>query len=221
VRQLNFISIAEPLSHLATLSGLFALFMFLIHRNNLTKSIRALYLLTVYSCLADLSSFVLQRFRINNFFIFHITSIVEIFCFCYFFYFLLENDKIKRSVLISLVVLLFVELMDAFYIDGLENPNALFSLFEAISFKIFSLLFFYQLMKNIPQKNILNYSLFWINSGILIYFAGNLFLFIFSKILLKEHAIPFSHIWMINSFLYLVYNIFISIGVWKSSKSIL
>lgn len=53
-----------------------------------------------------------------------------------------------------------------------------------------------------------------LNSGILVYYSGSLFIFMFSNIFLGDNA-NYTGLWAINALLYLVFQIIILISLWK------
>ena len=58
--------------------------------------------------------------------------------------------------------------------------------------------------------------MFWINTAILIYFSGNLFLFIFNTYLvsvLKDDLVVY---WSFHNLLYLIKNVLFAIGLWQN-----
>jgi hypothetical protein len=73
-------------------------------------------------------------------------------------------------------------------------------------------------MKRLMYPNLLNTSFFWINIAILIYFAGNLFLFLFSNHLQKNNWEQYLAVYNIHSVTNIMYYILISIGFWKAAN---
>ena len=49
----------------------------------------------------------------------------------------------------------------------------------------YALLFFYHLMKDLPERQVHHLPMFWFNSGFLIYHAGTIFLFAFTSYLIN------------------------------------
>ncbi len=80
---------------------------------------------------------------------------------------------------------------------------------------IFSLLFFYQIIKEMPTTHIQRLPVFWINSGFLIYYAGTLILWIASDYLAKILGDGFGSYWIFHNVLGIVKNVFFAIGLWQ------
>lgn len=71
-----------------------------------------------------------------------------------------------------------------------------------------------QLSMKQPEKN----PIFWLNAGALMYFSGNLFLFIFSNYLLFEPHRVLRESWALHAAFLMVYYVLIAIGIWLSPK---
>jgi hypothetical protein len=76
----------------------------------------------------------------------------------------------------------------------------------------FSLFLF--IMRNTITDDLVNETFFWINCGILIYFSGNILLFLLGKFLTVQQTFE---LWgPIHNILNIVFNILVSIGFLKS-----
>lgn len=100
--------------------------------------------------------------------------------------------------------------------NGPKSSDHLSVSFESICFILYSLFLFYYVLRNLLFENLLGTSVFWINSAILFYFAGSLFLFVFSSYILGREPLNHLLLWAtIHTFFNLVYNLFLGIGFWK------
>jgi len=89
---------------------------------------------------------------------------------------------------------------------------------ESIMLMLYSLLGFYYQITRPMYSNILRTPLFWFNTAILIYFSGDLFLFIFTNYV-RSHLASFSYaLWDIHSFVNILFYILVSIGFWKTKS---
>ena len=79
-----------------------------------------------------------------------------------------------------------------------------------------SLLFFYQLLNNLDVKNILTYSHFWIVVGLLLYFSGAFFTFIFVEYVAFSQDKSINQYFQISAYLLFIQRIFLAIGLWFS-----
>lgn len=205
-------------SYIGPISSALAIGFFLFRIKTLDLPAKVLFCLTILSFLTDCITSVLAGYKMNNLMVMHVYTVLELFFYCFFYSLLFKSTSSKYYLLVLSLVLLAAELVDAFYISKLSRINSIASYCEALAFMVVSLLFFYSMIKNLPQKNILNYPLFWFNSGILIYFSGNLFLYLFISFVNPQDSRFLGDLWNINSFLYFAYNLFLIAGAWKSRK---
>ena len=199
-------------------AGAVALCIFLYRYKYLQACERLLLYFVILSFATDIITTSMAYFKMNNLLVMYVFSVLEILFYCRFYYLIISNKVVKRALIVMAVLLSLLIVADSLWIAQLNTINSVSSYAEAFVFMVIALLFFYQMIQNLPQKNILDYSLFWYNSGILIYFAGNLFLYLFLSLPHYHSKDMVNHLWIINSFLYFIYNIFIGVGAWKSSK---
>lgn len=87
---------------------------------------------------------------------------------------------------------------------------------ESLIIIILSLLFFKKTLGSLEYSNILNNPQFWMNSGLLIYFTGNLFLFAFGNLI---HNDSLYYLWHIHNFIQLIYSSLLAIAFWKVKEN--
>lgn len=81
-----------------------------------------------------------------------------------------------------------------------------------------SIVYFFVLLKDLPQKNLLEHPMFWINSGILFYFSCTFMLSLsldYLILILNDNLIGY---WAFRNFLRTLFCIVICIGLWKARK---
>jgi hypothetical protein len=177
---------------------------------------RTIIALLVVSLLVEtLSYFILTA---NNIILMHIYTFIE-FSLLSVFFKLFFGSKFSFKMLFLLICLfLLIAGFDAFFLNDFYTINNFSTSIEAISMIIFSVVAFYFTLKNLLFDNILATPFFWINTAILIYFSGNLFLFLFSNYLQKHQILNYKMLFINHSFLNIVFYILISIGFWKVEK---
>ncbi len=145
----------------------------------------------------------------NNLFLSHVYFISQFVILSFFFLEILESTFQKRVVQISIPLCLFI-LGIQYYSDyELFYKFNLFEIFiTSFLVIIFSMFHFY---------NILNESkkYYFINAGILLYLFGSTVLFISGNLIATFEISSSEIVWMLNSFLYIVYQIFILVEWWK------
>lgn len=138
-------------------------------------------------------------------------NLIALFYFSFFGYFY------SRRLVPSLMVFFTgFAVLNSLFIQKITEFNTYSRGLEALLVIIFSLLCFYKLLIELSSKNPTQQPIFWINTGFLLYFAGNLVLFILSNVILKENK-AFNYMsWGLHSCLIALLYILIGIGLWNS-----
>ncbi len=157
----------------------------------------------------------------NNLYILNTYQIIETIVITLFYLFLTQN-KVKK-----IMLLLFMVSFVAIGIYHLINKgNKTFSnlslTIESLAIISFVFLSFHSIFKKEIYTNLLAAPLFWFNSGFLLYFAGNIYLHLFSQYLIAHAQYAFFELWGLwHSLFSIIFYILISIGLWKTRKSLI
>ncbi|HLF35204.1 MAG TPA: hypothetical protein VI583_13260 [Cyclobacteriaceae bacterium] len=167
--------------------------------------LKILGLLVLTSGLSDLLSINFVRFNneINNIYI-----IVQFFILGSIFYLCFHHVRIKRLLLLSIFLYLIFSVINIFFIEGFTNRNTNLRTVSGITFIIISVYYFNYLLQNQPVDNIVRYPMFWINSAVLIYFSGNIFLYAANNIMSFEKIYLFYY--LIHNMLNVIKNLLFS-----------
>ncbi|GAB2573594.1 hypothetical protein [Spirosoma areae] len=121
-----------------------------------------------------------------------------------------------RSALLALTILSFLATL-LFY-----QSNATSAQSQSVV-KLFSILiclvYFNNLLAKLRVKNILLFSMFWVNAGLLIYSAGTFFIFLSAAYIYDMNSTSedtFDLYWNISQILFLVFCLFFTVGLWVS-----
>jgi len=206
---------------LAIVSGSFSicpLILSLIRFPYLKGYLVPVFFLVFVSVLMEGMNILLVRSLINNFFLLHFYTVFEfimINCFYVLFF-----RQFFNSLLLWLpaVIFLIIAFLD-YKANGLDHFDNFSTGVESILCSFFALAGFYFIMRKMVFANILNEPFFWINSGILLYFGGNLVLFVFNSYIIKNAPDTHFNLWIIHSILNILNYTLISIGFWKAKKA--
>jgi hypothetical protein len=166
------------------------------------------------SVLSDLIVFLLQKNRINNMFVFHIYTVVEFTFISIFYMKIVSSERLKNAIIVLILLFLGVAIFD--YINNKDKMDDLSTTTESIIVMLFSILGFSYMLRNPVQSRVVAIPLFWFNTAFLIYFAGNLFLFIFSSYFQSHFQRQFYELWGIHSIVSIIFYLLISTGFWKT-----
>lgn len=109
--------------------------------------------------------------------------------------------------------------LNSVFLQPLFSYNTYARSLEGVLVIALSLLGYYKLLAELPTKRLDQSPIFWINTGLLLYFAGNLFFFVLGNALLKEPNQSFSLMaWGLSTLLMVLMHLFISVGLWFSPQ---
>jgi exosortase/archaeosortase family protein len=166
------------------------------------------------SAFSDMIGSILRRNSINNMFVFHIYTVVE-FTFISLFYIKIVSDERLKRFIIGLIFL-FIGIAIFDYIKHRDQLDDLSTTTESIIVMLYAILGFSYMLKNPIQSKVFAIPLFWFNTAFLIYFAGNLFLFIFSSYIQSHFQRQFYELWGIHAIMSILFYLLMSTGFWKT-----
>lgn len=175
------------------------------------------YLLWV-ATLVEIAAYFLAQNQIPNLPLLHVYVIIEFALLGWMYQLYLYRFYPKYLIPVIIVVFTFLSILNSIFVQKIQTFNTYARALENLLLIVFALSFFYKLLKELKVKYLEKKPIFWINTGILIYFSGSLFIFIFSNFLVKRLALN-TQMWIIHAFLNIVHNIFYAIGLWLSREN--
>lgn len=176
---------------------------------------RALWILIIISALTELTNEVLHRCNVNSMYVTHVFTSLEFLLISIFFIKTISPSKLNY--LLGGIIVVFFGISGYELLSAAENTlDEISTTTEAILFIIYSLGTFFYMLQNPGQQSIFTVPLFWFNTAILLYFSGNLFLFLFTNYLVAHSGENFYELWGIHSVLNIIFYILISVGFWKT-----
>ena len=98
----------------------------------------------------------------------------EFTCYAYFFYLLIKLHWLKKMAVIFICTFPLFWFIAVFSLFGLKNWNSYVYIVGSLFIMLFVIGYYYQLITNEEVKRLTNNSEFWIATGLIIFFAGNL-----------------------------------------------
>ncbi|MFD0765568.1 hypothetical protein ACFQZI_11960 [Mucilaginibacter lutimaris] len=183
----------------------------LLNFNQLTKPLKIIFWYLVFSSAFNLLSIILIQTHHTTLWMLHVYAIVE-FMFHSLFYSMFFSKK-KRGIFLGLIIgFTALCIVNFLFIQNKIEFNTYTRPLGAIIIIVYSLLFILK-QQNDEQSwggNIYN----WINTGILLYFASCLFMFIFSNYLLASPDIS-RLVWAIHDTILIFEYLLIAVGFYK------
>jgi len=204
-----------PLSFISDLSSILPIIIGLLNYKYLSRNVKIIILFFGMYLVGDIYMIYLAALKQNNLFILNLYPIGGILFLTISYITIFKQDNTRKLIGILAAVSLLICLL---YFKPLEiSPVELFA--YRLYIMILSLLYFNKILSDMMIKNILIHSLFWINSGVIIYAAGTFFISIFSEIIFDPNLVDdrtFDVYWNINNVLFILLVFLSSIGIWLS-----
>ncbi len=164
--------------------------------------------------LMEITSFIFLKKKINNMVLYHAYTVLEFSLYSLFF---IKTITFRgTAVFIFVLLFLFFGIAIFEFLKGSDVLNDLSTTVESILLIVYSIIAFYWLLQHPAQARIVAVPLFWQNTAILLYFSGNLFLFIFSNYIERHSNKVYYELWGIHSVLNIIFYLLISTGFWKT-----
>ncbi|MDO7874264.1 hypothetical protein Q5H93_05930 [Hymenobacter sp. ASUV-10] len=192
--------------------------MLLLRWRYLTSCLRFAALFIGLAILGEIVSYITGHLlHVHNLYILHGYTIVE-FLLIALFYRSFFNGFYPRWLVPALIAgFLLIAALSTIFLQQLSDSNAYVRGLESLLVIGLALLCFYKILTELLTKRLEKDPVFWINTGFLLYFAGNLFLFLLSNALLKQPHQQLSFMaWGLHALLMALMHVFIGIGLWFS-----
>jgi len=175
------------------------------------------YYLLVSGCINAIAVYMAKH-HMNNLPLLHLYTVIE-FAFISFFYFaIFEKAAIKNIILRLIPVFTALCVLNAIFLQSIHVYNSYPHSVEALLIMGYGILYLFQSSsKNTSTTNWVNNPISWVNTGILQYFSGAIFLFAFSNLITANVQIN-AIIWCVHATLVLIMYILFSIGILKCKK---
>lgn len=151
--------------------------------------------------------------QVNNFFLlFEFISLLII-------YYNFPQQNKNRLVYISLGIVYFIFFIAELMFYSLKQFNSYSITLTSIVFIYFSVRYFYFLMRDLPTDQIQRLPMFWVNTGVLTYFAGGLFLFAMRNYVIAAFHDDQTIYWSFHNFLNIIKNSLFAFGMWQEIRN--
>jgi hypothetical protein len=180
------------------------------------KAILPFVTLTFFSSLYELIGTLTLGWNVSYWFI--IYNILSFFCVFYFYYHLLQKQFSKLFLLILALFFIFsIFLCINFRIEDFFVVCSYLDTFITFFILFFTIIWFRKLINDAHIDNLLDSSNFYFISGLILYFCGTLFLFLFANHLYKVDSEMFQSYWALNIILNLILRFLLLLGLWKAN----
>lgn len=208
LRDISIYSILLPL----------AVFIFARKRKKLPTGIWLLGALLLASGLSDILCLVLYRhFGINPNTIVSIYLCMQFTLLSSIYYTAVTIPSYKKIIYAIAILFLVFAAINLFFIQGVSTFNTNLFTISGIVFILYAIIYFYRLIRELPEPFIERMYMFWVNTSVFIYFGINLFLFFTVDRLILKADNQFLLSWGLHNGSNALKNIIFTIAVYVSS----
>lgn len=201
------------INHFSALSGLLPLGAAALRYRAHDGAQRLLTWFFVVAGVFDLASVVTDHLRVRNLPLFHAFAVVNLVFLGALYYRTIRGQWWRRALLGAGAGILIFTGYKAAQPGGLAQfPSAVMTA-QCALFILLALLYFYQWLHQPVMTAFEHTPLFWVNAGVLVYFSGNLFLFMLQEWLSRTPQLHLQNYWVIHSVANIVANLLYAIGL--------
>ncbi|HAS43337.1 MAG TPA: hypothetical protein DCS93_22850 [Microscillaceae bacterium] len=180
--------------------------------------LKSLSILIWIGALVEVAAQIMANNGKSNLPLLHVYVIIEFVLLGWMYQFNLY--KLYNRYVIPIIIILFsiFSIINSLFIQSIYTFNTHNRPLSNLLLIVFAISYYYKLLKELKIRYLERNPMFWINTGILIYYSGSLFLFIFSNYIIKTRE-SWLLVWHIHSILNIFINIFYTIGLWHSQEN--
>lgn len=142
---------------------------------------RSIFWLVLVSFIMDAIGRMLWLFKVPNLFIGHFSTVFEFWFMIRVFQQALRGFLPKESLTILAVVFTGFAIVNVLFLQGFDSNNSYTRAIQGICMIVLALLYFLKLARELKVERLEKEPLFWFNAGILMFFSGNLFIYLYSN----------------------------------------
>ena len=184
----------------------------------LNQESKAIFWLAVVTFLLDAPASYLFYHAKPNLFIGHIFTPLEFLFIVYIYRRPLKSLIPEKWNTGLMVVIALLAIGNTLFLQGIKENNTNIRTLESVLLILFSLLYFFQLARNLSVIHLEREPFFWFNTGVLLYFSGNAFIFLYSNYILKYSQDLGIKVYLIHNFFFVLFYLFCSIALWNVQK---
>jgi hypothetical protein len=209
--------ISEIIRFASIASVAFPMILYLTKIGYGSKALHLIGALVVLSALSDLTAYFLFSHGKSTVILFNLYYIAVFFVLTGFYLSIYNSSTGRRVVISGFFIYVIALILVTLFRQPFTTYQTLMWTLTGMTMIIYSISYFLYLFSDQTMMN--NYGLLWINSGVLLYFSLNLFLFIMSSYVLTQLDSEISLlIWSFHNVNNIMKNVLIGLGIFSFSK---
>lgn len=179
----------------------------------------AMRIMAVYVFLAGLTqvfSSYLSAHRQNNLWVLHLYTPLEFACIVWYYSVVLKNFLKKWVFAAGAIGFGLLSVLNTAFLQDAQTFNTYARSLEGVLVILICLLWCYRTLVEMKIKQLEQAPEFWVNTGLLLYYSGNVLLFAFSNYIMGINRALNLYIWAFHALFSLLLYFFITVGLWKA-----
>jgi len=205
-------SIAVVLRDISAISGLLPIIAALYNYRHLDSVLKLMAFFCLLSIIPDFVGLITTYLNIvfNDLFLIHLFDMMAVIFFTLIYQRAFYKRVLKKMTLIFGITSLAAMIFNVIFIESIWSYPSVSNTILSVLLIILSLIYFYELLSRQEFTYIEKQGMFWINSGVLFYFAITIFLFMLYK---KISDTDRSNYYMMQSVMNIIANLIFSVGL--------
>lgn len=188
----------------------------LIRFQRLGVAMKAMAFYVFLGGIIQVTSSYLNAQKLNNLWLLHLYTPMEFACIVWFYSQVLSGF-LKKTVFIGLSLgFTALSVLNSAFLQDTDTFNTYARSLEGILVIVLCLLWCYRTLEEMKIKRLEEDPVFWVNTGFLLYFSGNVLLFAFSNYIVGINRALNLYIWAFHALFSILVYFFITIGLWKA-----
>lgn len=205
-------SIAELLSNITVASDFLPVIAALYNYRRLDPVLKLMALFCLLSIIPDFAGLITTHLKIvfNSLFLIHLFDIMAVIFFTLIYQRAFYKPVFKKMTLIFGIISFAALIFNVIFIESIWSYPSVSNTILSVFLIILSLVYFYELLSRQEFTYIEKQGMFWINSGVLFYYAITIFLFM---LYMKINYADRSTYYMMQSVMNIMANLLYSVGL--------
>ena len=170
----------------------------------------------IFSLLQELSSLLFQNQHINT--IGHVYVLLESIILSWLFYLVIPVRRFRQAILFSIALYTLVFLFSFLLFP--KSAHAIIRSVRDLQIIIFCLSYFFYLLRELPQDDLMQFPMFWINAALLIFFSGTFILSYFREYIVAMMGDGFGNYLAFRNFFRFAFCLVLVYAGWLNLQSI-
>lgn len=209
-------SIFEILRYVLYVSYFISILSGYIKFSTLSKTLRVLLLFVLVSFISDTIVTIMSLNKINNFWVMNTYGIIEGILLFFLYYVEMKQKKYMKIAPYLILFYGFFSYIEWAYIQAPNKLLVISNVFESFVLITFALLSLKNILEKLDYEKPTQNPMFWVNTSVLLYFSGNLFIFTFGNLIHSGNSIII-YLWAVHNIIHIIFILLFGVAFWKTT----